>query len=89
MTREQMIDQAVRRFMKPISMRQVVRHADNTLRIRWSYVPHDWKPSGRGPANGAAPEWWEGTVAEKGLSIFPGRVRAIRAEFRRLEGEVT
>ncbi len=84
MTREQMIDQAVRRFMKPISMRQAVRHAENARRIRRSYVPHYWKLNKPGPLNGADPAWWDGTLAEIGLSTFPGRVRAIRVEFRRL-----
>ncbi len=86
MTREQMIDEAVRRSMKPISMKQAVRHAENTDRVRRSYVPHVWRSGDLGPSNGADPGWWDGTLAEKGLSTFPGRVRKIRAEFRRLEG---
>lgn len=87
MTREQMIDEAVRRFMKPLTMRQVINQAEFAVLFRRTRVPHDWKPEDSGPANGADRWWFEGTIADKGLRRFPGRVRAIRTEFRRIAHE--
>lgn len=82
MTREQMIDQAVRRSMKPVTMIRVDRRSKLAERIRRDCVPHEWNIDDYGPANGAGPGWWVGTIAEHGLRRFPGRVRAIRDAFR-------
>ncbi len=84
LTREQVLDEAVRRSMKPISMKQVVRRAENTICIRLNCFPHEWTLTDPGPENGAALAWWEGTIAEMGLSIFPGCVRKIRTKFNKM-----
>lgn len=82
MTREQVLDEAVRRSMKPITMKQVVRHADKTNEIRSHCVPHRWTEDDWGPVNGAAPEWWDGTIAEHVLDRLPGCVNSIRVKCR-------
>lgn len=84
MTREQMIDAAVRKSMARVTMKQVVRGADDMIRIRATCVPVAYGAPGWGQENAANPDWWEGTPAENGLRWFPGRVRAIRKEFARI-----
>lgn len=84
MTREQMIDIAVQRTMKPVTMRRVDRIAKNVVHIRHTCVPHEWTSQDPGPENAAALFWFEGSIAEYALSPFSGRVKKIRAEFRRL-----
>lgn len=90
MTREQMIDEAVRWSMKPITMKQVARYADNVARVRRERVPRVWalEDDDDHPEKAADPSWWKGTVAERGVGIFPGCVRKIRAEFRRIEATI-
>ncbi len=87
MTREQMIDVVVRQSMKPISMRRAVAQAEFVSKIRLDCVPHQWNPDSPEPENGADVGWWDGTIPEQALSMFPGRVREICFRFRAVAEE--
>lgn len=70
MTREQMIDEAVRHSMKSQTMAAVVGVAESLEKMFANSRPH---------TRGNSP-------SQVSLRRFPGRVRAIRAEFRRIAG---
>lgn len=84
MNREEKLRLAIKRSMKPVTRQRVVNDANFAAHIRQECVPHAFSEGSPGPDNAAHPDWWDGTIAEKGLRWFPGCVKKIRAEFKRL-----
>lgn len=73
MTREQILDQAVKLAFTPPIARRVLEAANRCEKIRL-----------KGPKDGAHPGWFVGSVAEVALSDFPGPVERTRKHFARL-----
>jgi len=89
MTRTEMIDEAVRRSIKPQTMKRILRCAATGEEIRSQCTPgavdkNDLmiQPTRR---NHAHPIWWRDK--DKPFDGYPRRLKAIRTEFNRIAAE--
>lgn len=103
MTREQMLDEAVRRSIKRPTMEQILENARFEMRVREDCQPFPraiqaladagrWDDvklfqKAHPKAEYTARSWWDGDLGSHGFDRFPRRLQAIRKEFHRMAVE--